>query len=653
MNVFNEVAEWGPQAGNMYEKIRVIGQGSAGTAYLVRRREDDKSLVLKEIITHGMTPEEQASARGEVTMLKNLEHPYILKYEGSCEEEGHLLIATEYCKNGDLEKMLEQRTEPLSYREVMSCFVEICSAIEYLHSGNILHRDLKAANIFLTADGHVKIGDFGIAKLLSTHGNHHAETMVGTPFYFSPELCEAKPYDSKSDIWALGVLLYQLISLRRPFEATNIMALVNAIMNDVPKALPRGTPHELSALVRELLSKDPRTRPDITQLMRIPIIVEALEWQANKIKNELRESTMADEMAATDENNNSTQELLDYHKELREEAHRNKLRLQKEFGMSTEKFEEAPKKEEELTSVSTPLIPDLSEYNSEQRVTEPPPPLAELGSEVPDYLEYQRENRREAQRNKKRLEDALREQEEEGSPTKEFTKEVKSIPPIELNVSIEPLKNDGKTKPPSTYDERPVQSLAPFDPESYPHKDWQTATPPGVAITPAEFQKSLEKTPRAQPETCSVFAPDQTCCEQCPEARKLATSHCMECSHYLCDHCSQKIHSLRTFQGHHIAQLDVLDDSNILTQQLVVVESCRTPDVDRRSDRNDKLVFEEVETLVIDDADRSQQGPPLGLAKTPSVWGNTTDSSGKSDCMSVPIARPLAVTEKASCCVVM
>eukprot|EP01060_Flectonema_neradi_P031949 TRINITY_DN4982_c0_g1_i2.p1 TRINITY_DN4982_c0_g1~~TRINITY_DN4982_c0_g1_i2.p1 ORF type:complete len:675 (+),score=140.45 TRINITY_DN4982_c0_g1_i2:242-2026(+) len=594
-------------------------------------------------------------------MLRNLEHPYILKYEGSCEEDGHLLIATEYCKNGDLEKLLEQRTEPFNYQEIMSFFVEICSAVEYLHCRNILHRDLKAANIFLTADGHVKLGDFGIARLLSTHGNQHAETMVGTPFYFSPELCEAKPYDSKSDIWALGVILYQLVSLKRPFEATNIMALVNSIMNDVPKALPRGTPHELSALVRELLSKDPRHRPDITELMRKPIVAEALAYQANKIKHELRQiSLTADMQSSADVKGNSTDSLLEYQKELREEALKNKLRLQKEIGIDTSAEFESPEQtknqKDEDESVGTPLIPDLSEYQGEHRGTEPPSATAKVENPVEyTHLEYQREIRREALRNKQRLENAIREEEGNCSPPSGFTKRVKSVPPMGSNYSIEPLKNDGKNKSRTNYDERPVQSLAPFDPAAYPHKDWQSATPPGVAISPSEFQKSADKTPKARPDSCSVFASEQTCCEQCPEARKLATVHCMECSHHLCDSCSHKIHSLRTFQGHHIAQLDVLDDSNILTQQLVVVDTfCKTPDVDRRSEKLE-AVFEEVETLVIEEdaaSNRSQQAP-VALAKTPSVWGNTTVSSDKSDSTSVPIARPLAATEKASCCVVM
>lgn len=100
--------------------------------------------------------------------------------------------------------------------------------LEHIHKNKILHRDIKTLNIFLNKNETVKIGDLGVAKALNT--NDFARTMVGTPFYLSPELCEEKPYNEKSDIWALGCLLYELCTFKHPFEATNQASLILKII---------------------------------------------------------------------------------------------------------------------------------------------------------------------------------------------------------------------------------------------------------------------------------------------------------------------------------------------------------------------------------------------------------------------------------------
>jgi NIMA (never in mitosis gene a)-related kinase len=134
----------------------------------------------------------------------------------------------EYCEHGDLHKLLRKRKDPndenknkyLTENIVWKFFIQICIGLYHLHSNKILHRDLKTLNIFLTKENKIKIGDLGVAKILDNIENF-ATSKVGTPYYLSPEVCEDRPYNNKSDIWSLGCILYELCTLKHPFEAKN------------------------------------------------------------------------------------------------------------------------------------------------------------------------------------------------------------------------------------------------------------------------------------------------------------------------------------------------------------------------------------------------------------------------------------------------
>ena len=105
--------------------------------------------------------------------------------------------------------------------------------MKYIHDLKILHRDLKTSNIFLTSNGQIKIGDFGISKILQ-ETNENAQTTVGTPYYLSPEICQNKPYSYKSDVWSLGCILYELCTLRHAFNSSNLLGLVYKIVEEKP-----------------------------------------------------------------------------------------------------------------------------------------------------------------------------------------------------------------------------------------------------------------------------------------------------------------------------------------------------------------------------------------------------------------------------------
>ena len=140
-----------------------------------------------------------------------------------------------------------------------------------MHLKNILHRDIKSQNIFIVKNDVLKLGDFGISKQVDTKSALNA-TSCGTPYYMSPEVCQEKPYDSKADVWALGVILYELITLRKPFEAEKMNQLFDKIIKDAPQPLPEDTHTNLKMLVSTLLNKDYNKRPNIFQFSGIPCI---------------------------------------------------------------------------------------------------------------------------------------------------------------------------------------------------------------------------------------------------------------------------------------------------------------------------------------------------------------------------------------------
>ena len=134
------------------------------------------------------------------------------------------------------------KNEIFSETEVFNWFVQICLALEYVHSRRVIHRDLKTQNIFLTGNNTIKLGDFGISKVLETTCAN-ANNVVGTPYYMAPEACQSEPYTSKSDVWALGVILYELCTLKKPFEADNLLGLVFKIVSDPVPPLPNSLPY--------------------------------------------------------------------------------------------------------------------------------------------------------------------------------------------------------------------------------------------------------------------------------------------------------------------------------------------------------------------------------------------------------------------------
>ncbi|XP_058525991.1 serine/threonine-protein kinase Nek1 isoform X7 [Ochotona princeps] len=260
-----------------YVKLRKIGEGSFGKAVLVKSVEDGKQYVIKEINISRMSSKERKESRREVAMLANMKHPNIVQYRESFEENGSLYIVMDYCEGGDLFKRINaQRGNLFQEDQILDWFVQICLALKHVHDRKILHRDIKSQNIFLTKDGTVQLGDFGIARVLNSTVEL-ARTCIGTPYYLSPEICENKPYNNKSDIWALGCVLYEMCTLKHAFEAGNMKNLVLKIISGSFPPVSLHYSYDLRSLLSQLFKRNPRDRPSVNSILEKGFIAKRIE----------------------------------------------------------------------------------------------------------------------------------------------------------------------------------------------------------------------------------------------------------------------------------------------------------------------------------------------------------------------------------------
>ena len=252
-----------------YKIIRILGKGSYASAYLVTKELSgiNKSYVIKQIPLEDLSPSEKEEVKTEAKLLSQIKSDFVVKYYESFEENNFLNIVIEYCELGDLEHLLKQRNNiPLNDNFIWKLFIQIVIGLADLHNMKILHRDLKTSNIFLTKNYDVKIGDLGVAKKLSN--NDFTKTVIGTPYYLSPEICKEKPYNEKSDIWALGCILYELCTFKHPFDSTNQAALINKILKENPKQIPYTFDYYFNEIIKKLLQKNMNKRPSCKLILK-------------------------------------------------------------------------------------------------------------------------------------------------------------------------------------------------------------------------------------------------------------------------------------------------------------------------------------------------------------------------------------------------
>ena len=252
-----------------------LGKGTYGVVYKAKKKSDNNTYVIKQISLQGLTNPQKSEVKLESDILKKIKSKYVVQYYDSFEEENKLNIVMEYCECGDLNDFIERQKKTkvlLHEKEIWKFFIKITLGLADIHKIKILHRDLKSLNIFLKKENDVRVGDLGVAKILNQ--TFFAKTFIGTPYYLSPEICEDKPYNDKSDVWALGCILYELCTYQHPFTAKSQGGLILKILNDNPKPINSYYSKDLSSLVDALFNKDFQKRPSCEEILRMKCVIE-------------------------------------------------------------------------------------------------------------------------------------------------------------------------------------------------------------------------------------------------------------------------------------------------------------------------------------------------------------------------------------------
>ena len=263
-----------------FEIISKLGDGTYSTVYKVKRKIDDQIYALKKVKLMNLSEKEKLNSLNEVRILASIKSNFVISYKEAFfdEKDNTLGIIMEYADNGDLyQKIIEYKKKQiyLEEDEIWKIFIQLVKGLKSLHDLKILHRDIKSANVFLFKDESAKLGDLNVSKVAKKGIGY---TQTGTPYYASPEVWKDLSYDNKSDIWSLGCVLYEMVTLYPPFRAQNMEKLYKKIITGEISRIPDKYSHDLFSIIQLLIQVKPEKRPSCDDILKNDIIIKKIKY---------------------------------------------------------------------------------------------------------------------------------------------------------------------------------------------------------------------------------------------------------------------------------------------------------------------------------------------------------------------------------------
>lgn len=202
----------------------------------------------------------------EVYIMRKIRHKNVVQFIGACTHPPSLFIVTEFMSGGSLYDFLHKQKGVFKLPTLLRVAIDICKGMNYLHQNDIIHRDLKTANILMDENEVVKVADFGVARVITQSGVMTAET--GTYRWMAPEVIEHKPYDHKADVFSFAVMIWELLTGKLPYDyLTPLQAAVGVVQKALRPTIPKHTHHKLADLIEKCWQQDPALRPDFSEIL--------------------------------------------------------------------------------------------------------------------------------------------------------------------------------------------------------------------------------------------------------------------------------------------------------------------------------------------------------------------------------------------------
>ena len=337
-----------------FEIISKLGSGGFSKVYKVKRKIDNKIYALKKVQLLNLSEKQKLSSLNEIRVLASIKSKYVVNYKEAFldEKDSTLCLVMEYADRGDLANRIKEQKKKGKYfneRDIWRVFIQIVKGLKALHDLEILHRDIKSSNIFLFSDGTAKLGDLNVCKILSN--NVLGRTQAGTPSYAAPEVWLEKPYGLKSDIWSLGCVLYEVISLHCPFRGENVVELYNKILIGEYCRIPNKFSDELNWIVNHMINSDVNKRFSCDELLNCEYIKKRMD---SNLKNGSNKKLKFYENEI--KNNNNFNVNNDYNNDIKNYIYKNDNKINNNYHQLI--FDDEEEKDSENKLLQTIYMPN-------------------------------------------------------------------------------------------------------------------------------------------------------------------------------------------------------------------------------------------------------------------------------------------------------